>query len=67
MPAPAPTAAISASSVLTIVRVSRRLARAASQACSSSGRPASGARFLRGMPFEPPRAGITPRISIDQY
>ena len=54
------SAATSGSSVETTMRVSAREARAASKVYSTSGRPASGARLFRGMPFEFRRAGMSP-------
>ena len=53
----------SASSVETIVRVTRRDFRACSIECAINGFPPTGMTFLRGIPFEPPRAGTTARIS----
>src|ERR1051326_708039 len=59
-----PTSAIASSSVLKITRVSLWDARAASAVYSSKGLPQSGRIFFRQIPFEPPRAVITPRTRI---
>src|SRR6185437_5049076 len=64
-PSDRPTAAISSSSVDKIVRSRRRTPSAAAAVYARSGRPASMARFLRGIDFEPPRAGIRPTTSSD--
>ncbi len=57
------TVAISSSSVETNTRSIKRLARAISMACAIKGFPASMRIFLRGTPFEPPRANIPATIS----
>jgi hypothetical protein len=51
--------AISSSSVETMTRSSRLASRAAPMAQAMSGRPATSTRFLRGIDFDPPRAGMT--------
>src|SRR6516165_1694650 len=56
-------AAISSSSVETIVRVIVAASSAVAIVCATSGLPASGRTFLRGRPFEPPRAGMSARTS----
>jgi hypothetical protein len=53
------TAAISGSSVETAKPPRRFEASAASMDQAISGLPAISLTFLRGMPFEPPRAGMT--------
>src|SRR6202046_4064311 len=55
-----PTSAMPSQSVDSTVRVSLRLASAAAAVYARSGLPSSGARFLRKIPFEPPRAGMIP-------
>ena len=60
MPERRPKSAISSSSVERIVRTRARLALAASNVCAISGSPPHKARFLRGMRFDPFRAGMTP-------
>src|SRR5207244_7894408 len=56
-------AAISGSSVETTVRLTVALPSAASTVHASIGLPPSGVRFFRGIPFEPPRAGMRARTS----
>ena len=63
MPSRRPASAISAESVLRIVRSTTPECRAASAAYSISSRPASGRRFLPGTPFDPPRAGTMARTA----
>ena len=55
-------AAISGSLVETMTRLSRLDSRATSTAHSISGLPPRQARFLWGIPFEPPRAVMTPSV-----
>src|SRR5438094_524279 len=55
-------AAIAGSSVEMMVRYSTPLFRAASMVQAISGLPPSIARFFPGTPFDPPRAGMSPRI-----
>ena len=56
---PGPTSAIASSSVLTMTRSTKRLARAAAIVQARSGLPPTEQRFFRASPFEPPRAGIS--------
>ena len=55
----ADTAATSASSVDTMTLVTYAACRALVMVWAISGWPATSRTFLRGMPFDPPRAGIT--------
>src|SRR5690606_2044655 len=52
------TSAISGSSVDTTVRVTKDAPRAASMVQPIRGLPHKGRTFLRGTPFDPPRAGM---------
>ena len=54
-------AAMASSSVLTTTRLTRALARAAWTLRPTSETPSTSCRFLPGMPFDPPRAGIKAR------
>ena len=57
------TAAISGSSVETTTRSTRVAASALVTARATSGMPPTRRRFLRGTPFDPPRAGMTTTVS----
>src|SRR5690606_9469258 len=61
-PAACAAAAISASSVLTTTAARPGASSAASIVQAISGLPAIGRTFLRGIPLEPPRAGIRPSV-----
>ena len=64
LPTPRAIAAISWSSVETTTRSMDAVRRAAAIARATSGTPPTRRTFLRGTPFEPPRAGITATISV---
>src|SRR5258708_17510049 len=60
-------AAISVSSVETITRVTLFDCKPAAIEYAINGKPAKLRMFLRGIPFEPPRAGIKAKISISLW
>src|SRR5262245_3146240 len=63
-PADLATSAISSSSVDTTTRSSVRASRAVRTQRATSGSPSTRRTFLRGTPFDPPRAGMTPSADI---
>jgi hypothetical protein len=58
------TWAITSSSVETTVRVILSAASAERTARATSGTPSTFVRFLRGIPLDPPRAGIIAKYSM---